>query len=96
VSSRYEAFRQTHENWQEILDAYKDVKQVEKVTGRTYLLQQRELEKIYEAMQIQAERAHLLHFEVMFSVVASTIFQNDALHRLYFSPGLKNVSPLSR
>ncbi|RXW18545.1 hypothetical protein EST38_g7308 [Candolleomyces aberdarensis] len=65
VSSRYEEFKRENENWQEILDAFRDVKQVEKASTRTYLLQQRELEKIYEAFEIHAERAHLLHFEVI-------------------------------
>ncbi|RXW12758.1 hypothetical protein EST38_g13095 [Candolleomyces aberdarensis] len=92
VSIRYDAFKTDNDNWQEILNAFRDVKQIEKASTRTYFLQQRELEKLHEIFEIHAERAHFLNFEVIFAIVGSSIFQNDALNRLYYTPGLKNFS----
>jgi hypothetical protein len=91
VSAKFQEFKEDNEDWQEQLEAYREVHLLAKLQDKTYFGQQRDLEKIFNAFELQAERARLAHFEVMFAIVGSTIFQNDALNRLYFSPGLTEV-----
>ncbi|RXW17198.1 hypothetical protein EST38_g8654 [Candolleomyces aberdarensis] len=92
VAAAYEKFRRENDDWQEQLDLFKDYDRLSKIEKKTYLLQQRDLEKLFDVFELHAERAHLAQFEVVFAIVGSAIFQNDSLNRLYFTPGLVDFS----
>ncbi|KAJ2917695.1 hypothetical protein MD484_g2715, partial [Candolleomyces efflorescens] len=92
VASQFQEFKDQHEDWEDQLEAFKDIHEITKVQNKTYLNQQRHFEKLFNILVHYAKRAHLSHFEVMIAIAGSTIFQNDALNRLYFTPGLVDFS----
>jgi hypothetical protein len=95
ASLKFQEFKDENEDWPEQLEAFREVHILARMQDKTYYGQQRDLERLFEVFEMQAERARLAHFEVMFAIVGSTIFQNDALNCLYFTPGLTEVRILS-
>ena len=96
AKAMFEEFKSQNENWQDILDAFLDVKQVDEGSNRSYWSQQQTLDKLNNEFETLAGRAFSFDVEVMFALAGSAIFQNDALNRLYLSKGLKNVRACSR
>ncbi|KAJ2912546.1 hypothetical protein MD484_g7864, partial [Candolleomyces efflorescens] len=92
TSARFQQFKLDNEDWEAQLDAFHELYLLDRLGAKTYLSQQRDMERLFRIFQIHADRAHLAHFEVIFAIIGSSIFQNDALNRLFFSPGLKNFS----
>ncbi|KAJ2912601.1 hypothetical protein MD484_g7820, partial [Candolleomyces efflorescens] len=92
VAALWEDFKKSNEDWEEQVGLFQEDYELETIENRTYFQQQREMQRVFAGMEAYAQRAHVAQLEILFGIVGSTIFQNDALHRLYCSPGLTDFA----
>ncbi|KAJ2912543.1 hypothetical protein MD484_g7874, partial [Candolleomyces efflorescens] len=90
VSARFALFKEQNPEWKEILQDFEELKQLDQAAGTTLASQQRLLKKLHGVMVGHVENAFKNHFEVLFVITCSSIFQNYGLSRMYTTKGLKD------
>ncbi|KAJ2912493.1 hypothetical protein MD484_g7913, partial [Candolleomyces efflorescens] len=88
VSARFALFKEQNPEWKEILQDFEELKHLDQAATATLASQQWLLKKLYAAMVAHVENAFKNHFEVLFVITCSSIFQNYGLSRMYTTKGL--------